>query len=79
MQAEIWTTSWCPFCVRAKGILEEHGVDFVEHVMDDDHAGLNEVKRKYSHGTVPIVVLDGNFVGGCDELSMVARSGGLSG
>ena len=79
MQAEIWTTSWCPFCVRVKAILEDHGVSFVEHVMDDDHGALDEVKRRYEHPTVPIVVLDGQFIGGCDELAMVARAGGLAG
>ncbi len=77
MKAELYTWSTCPFCVRAKGLLEKHDVSYVEHVMDGKNAELAEVKRRYGHSTVPIVLLDGEFVGGCDDLEALARRGGL--
>ena len=79
MKAEIWTWSYCPFCVEAKRVLDAHGVEYEEHVMDSEPAALDEVKRKYSHPTVPIILLDGEFIGGASELAAVARSGGLGG
>ena len=79
MKAEIYTWSYCPFCVRAKELLDQRGVAYEEHVMDGKDAELNEVKRKYDHGTVPIVLLDGEYVGGFTELQAVDRAGGLAG
>ena len=79
MTAELYTTSWCPFCIRAKQLLEQHSVEYQEHVMDDRDAELEEVKARHQHYTVPIVLLDGQFVGGCDELMSLAARGELSG
>ena len=76
MKAELYTWSTCPFCVRAKGLLEKHDVSYVEHVMDGKNAELAEVKRRYGHSTVPIVLLDGEFVGGVEEPGAVGRPGG---
>ena len=78
MQATLYTWTTCPFCIRAKQVLDEHGVSYEEIVMDGKNAELNEVKSKYGHHTVPIVLLDGEFVGGCSELEALARQGKLS-
>ena len=78
MKAEIYTSSYCPFCQRAKVILEKHSVDYVEHVMDDRPDELAKKKEEYSHPTVPIVLVDGKYIGGCSELEALARDGGLS-
>ena len=78
MRAELWTWSTCPFCIRAVRLLRERGVDFEEHVMDGRDAELAEVKRRYGHPTVPIVVLDGAFVGGYSELAALDRAGKLT-
>ncbi len=77
MKAEIYTWTSCPFCIRAKSILDQHGVEYVEHVMDDKPRELAEAKRKFGHGTVPIVILNGEFLGGCSDLEALARRGGL--
>jgi glutaredoxin 3 len=78
MKAVLYTWKYCPFCVRAKEILEEHEIPYTEHVMDGKPAELDELKRRYGHPTVPIILLDGNFIGGCDSLEQLADSGGLS-
>jgi glutaredoxin 3 len=79
MRAELYTTAFCPFCRRAKQLLEQHHVPYVEHAMDGKPEELREVKRRYGHPTVPIVILDGEFIGGCDELERLARTRGLGG
>ena len=77
MQAVLYTWTYCPFCVRAKEVLEAEGIPFVEHRMDGKRDELNALKRQYGHPTVPIILLDGEFIGGCDELEALARRGGL--
>ena len=77
MNIELYTWTTCPFCVRAKDLLQSKGVDFTEHVMDGRDAELNEVKSKYQHTTVPIVIIDGNLIGGYTELAALDRAGSL--
>lgn len=77
MKIEMYTWAMCPFCVRAKDLLNRKGVEFTEHLMDGKDAELNEVKRKYQHSTVPIVIVDGNLVGGYTELVALDRAGSL--
>ena len=77
MKATIYLTTWCPFCVRAKQLLEARGIPFEEHVLDDDRERELAVKQRYGHSTVPIILLDGEFIGGCDELMALDRRGGL--
>jgi len=69
MKAELYTRSTCPHCQRAKALLEEKGIEYVEHEMDDKLEELDAAKQKYGHGTVPIVILDGELVGGASELA----------
>lgn len=78
MKAEMYVWTTCPFCVRAKALLLERGVELEEHVMDARNAELDEVKDRYRHFTVPIILLDGEFIGGYDELTQLDRSGHLS-
>ena len=77
MRAELYTWVRCPFCVRAKQILDENEIPYVEHAMDGKGAELDEIKRRYRHPTVPIILLDGRFIGGCDELEELERAGKL--
>ncbi len=77
MQATLYTWTTCPFCVRAKQVLDSHDIEYTEHVMDGKNAELNEVKSKYEHYSVPIILLDDKFIGGCNELEAIARQGGL--
>jgi glutaredoxin 3 len=78
MRAEIYTWSSCPFCRRAKAILDDKGVEYTEHVMDGKDKELRAIKEKYGHSTVPIVLVDGRFIGGCSDLEALAARGGLS-
>ncbi len=77
MKAELWTSSYCPFCVAAVQLLEERGIEFTNHVMDSDPTGLRAKKQEYGHGTVPIILLDGEFIGGNDDLRALDSQGKL--
>jgi glutaredoxin 3 len=78
-RAELYTWSYCPYCVRAKDLLTRRGVAFTEHVMDGKDRELDQVKARYGHSTVPIVLLDGQFVGGYRELAALDGQGKLKG
>ena len=77
MEATLWTWSYCPFCIKAKKILDEEGISYTENVMDTEPAELNAIKAKYKHTSVPIILLDGEFIGGCSELEGLRAEGKL--
>jgi len=75
---EIYTTPICPYCARAKGLLEDKGVNFkeIDVFMDND---MRETMRQRAGGrtSVPQIFIDGQHVGGCDELVALERAGKL--
>ena len=74
----LWTT--CPFCVRAKALLDRKGVEYVEYVLDGDEAGRDEMAvRAGGQRSVPQVFVDDRHLGGCDDLHDLERSGELDG
>ena len=72
---EFFTKYYCPFCRRAKTILDGKGIKFNEVRLDLDPKKEKDIKRKYQWNTVPIIVVNGVCVGGCDELEALIRSG----
>jgi glutaredoxin 3 len=78
MKAELYTTSSCPFCKLTLDLLDARGIEYVNHVMDGSLEELMEVKRRFGHRTVPIVLLDGEFIGGNDDLQALDRAGRLA-
>ncbi len=75
---EIYTTPICPYCARAKGLLEDKGVGFQEIDVFMD-SGQRETMRERAGGrnTVPQIFIDGKHIGGCDDLVALERSGRL--
>ena len=75
---EVYSTSYCPYCIRAKGLLERKGVEFVEiDVTDDPVLRAQMVKLAGGRRTVPEIFINGEIIGGCDELFALERSGEL--
>lgn len=66
---EIYTKAYCPFCVRAKALLEQKSVTFTEYKIDQEPQ-LRDVMIERSKGgfTVPQIFIDDHHVGGCDDL-----------
>ena len=77
---EIYTWRSCPFCIRAKQLLDRKGVSYIEHAIDGDEAARTAMAAK-SDGrrSVPQTFINGPHVGGCDDLYALERSGELDG
>lgn len=68
-QVEIYTTPICPFCMRAKMLLQKKGVTFDEIDVLVDYDRRQEMARRSDGATsVPQIFIDGQHIGGCDEL-----------
>ena len=77
-QVQIYTTTYCPFCVRAKALLRSKGVAFEEiDVTEDDELRNKMVELSGGRRTVPEVFINGKIVGGYDELRALDSSGEL--
>ena len=77
-KVEVYTTFFCPYCVRAKKLLNKKGVDFQEIDVGKD-ASLREAMTKRAGGihTVPQIFIDDYHVGGCDDLFSLDIDGDL--
>jgi glutaredoxin 3 len=73
----IYTTRFCPYCVRAKSLLDHKQVTFTEIPVDNDRALRQEMMEKSGRHTVPQIWIGESHVGGCDELFMLERAGQL--
>ena len=77
-KVELYTTSACPFCVRAKALLRNKGVQFEEiDVTDDDELREKMTELAGGRRTVPEVFINGQLVGGYEELRASDKSGEL--
>lgn len=77
-RVEIYTTMLCPFCWRAKKLLEERGAAFQEVDVMCDGGLRNEMRQRAGGRTsVPQIFINGQHVGGCDELYALDRAGKL--
>ena len=74
----MYTTQVCPYCVRAKALLRSKGVDFEEIDVGRDPR-LREEAMRLSGGrrTVPQIFIDGQSIGGYDELYELEQAGEL--
>jgi glutaredoxin 3 len=75
-KVEIYTTMFCPFCIRAKRLLDSKGVAYAEY--DVDMTGREEMlARANGRRTVPQIFVDDRHIGGCDDLFALERAGDL--
>jgi glutaredoxin 3 len=75
---KMYTTQVCPYCVRAKALLKQRGVQTIEEIRID----LDPVERQHmveltGRRTVPQIFIGGAYVGGCDELIALDQRGAL--
>ncbi len=64
----MYTTKFCPYCIRARGLLESKGWDYQDIPVDADQGLRLEMIEKSGQHTVPQIWIGGQHVGGCDEL-----------
>jgi glutaredoxin 3 len=73
----VYRTQFCPYCVRAKSLLESKGVAFTEVDVSDDPGKRKWLLDATRQRTVPQVFINGKPVGGFDDLARLNRSGEL--
>ncbi len=76
-QVLIYSSDWCPYCIRAKQLLASKGVAFEEIRVDGQPALRSEMARKAGRTSVPQIWIDATHVGGCDDLYALERAGKL--
>ncbi|MEM9154951.1 MAG: glutaredoxin 3 [Cyanobacteria bacterium J06642_2] len=77
---EIYTWQMCPFCIRAKHLLDGKAVKYTEYKIDGDNAARQAMaERAGGRRSVPQIFIDGTHVGGCDDIHALERAGKLDG
>lgn len=75
---EIYSTDTCPYCVKAKHLLDRKNIKYQEiNVTGDDEARMNLVKKANGLRTVPQIFIDDQHIGGCDDLYKLEQEGKL--
>lgn len=73
----IYSSDWCPYCIRAKQLLAHKGVAFDEIKVDGKPDLRAEMTRKARQTSVPQIWIGDTHVGGCDDLYALERAGKL--
>ncbi len=78
VKVEIYTWQSCPFCLRAKALLDSKGIAYEEYSIDgDNEARKTMAQRANGRKTVPQIFINQKSIGGCDELYDLDRSNQL--
>jgi glutaredoxin 3 len=74
----MYSTASCPYCLRAKALLRQRGVEAIDEIRVDEKPAEREVMTRLTQRrTVPQIFIGKTYVGGCDELMALDRAGGL--
>ena len=76
-KVQIYTSSYCPYCTRAKYLLDSKGIEYEEIILDDDPEKKIETMQKLNWRTVPIILIGGELIGGYDQLAALERDNKL--
>ncbi|HBN88005.1 MAG TPA: glutaredoxin 3 [Rheinheimera sp.] len=77
-QVTIYTKAYCPYCVRAKSVLDNKGVSYQEIRIDEKPELRPEmIERAGGRSTVPQIFIDSRHIGGCDDMLALDASGQL--
>ena len=74
---EIYTTPFCGYCARAKGLLDKKGAAYEEMDVMMDEKKRAEMRERSKRSTVPQIFINGQHIGGSDELSALEQAGKL--
>lgn len=77
-KVRMYTTQVCPYCIRAKALLKQRGVEQIEEIrVDLDPTQRDAMIAATGRRTVPQIFIGDTHVGGCDDLIALDRAGGL--
>jgi len=74
---EIYTTPFCGYCARAKGLLDRKGTAYEEVDVMMDEKKRAEMRERSKRTTVPQIFINGQHIGGSDELAALEQAGKL--
>jgi glutaredoxin 3 len=74
----LYTTRYCGYCSRARRLLEARAIPFDEIDLTDDPTTRRRIIDETGHRTVPVILIDGQLIGGSDELAELDETGELS-
>lgn len=69
MHVEMYTRQGCEFCDKAKILLRNWNIPYIENKLDVDFTRQNLVEKYSTARTYPVIVVDGFYIGGYEELS----------
>ena len=75
----IYTSSWCPYCIKALHLLDSKGVSYQNISVDGRQDIRQEMTEKAGRTSVPQIWIGDHHIGGCDELHALERDGQLNG
>ena len=73
----MYSTRFCPYCMRARKLLKSKDVDYEEILVGFDRALWEEMEEKSGRNTVPQIFINGRSIGGYDDIAQLNREGKL--
>ena len=74
---EMYTTQWCGYCARARALFEKKGAAFDEMDVMEDEGKRGEMRSRTNRTSVPQIFINGQHIGGSDELAALEQQGKL--
>ena len=75
---EIYTWQYCPFCIKAKTLLNKKNIQFTEYKIDGDEAARDEMSiRANGRRSLPQIFINDEGIGGCDDLYALEKENKL--
>jgi glutaredoxin 3 len=76
-KVEMYNSDLCPFCYRARALLEQKGVTVELYSVDGNDQRHREMSQRTGRTSVPQIFIDDEHIGGCDDLYALERAAGL--
>ena len=76
-QVKVYSTSYCPYCIKAKQLLKSKSIPFQEIDLTNNAELRDQVSSKTGHQTVPMIFIGDQFIGGFDSLNALSQNGEL--
>ena len=76
-QVTVYWGPHCPYCEKAKALLNRKNVSFEEFNVKEDAAKLEEMLARSGRKTIPQIFINGKHIGGCDDLYALESEGKL--
>ena len=77
-EIKIYTTDYCPYCKKAKALLNQMNLNFEEiDITQNEDDAMDNLTAKTGISTVPQIFINDKFIGGCDDLFALQKSGKL--